>query len=110
MSEIPSAIAGSAAQAAFQAFEASKQQDARRADQANAVTQQVRGIDESGNTVDTADADNQVFADAEGAGGQGRAFDESVGEDPAQSDHADGTALDARRTDDDGVEHIDLEA
>lgn len=76
MADIPP-IHASAAQAGFQAREAGKVRDARRNDQTQAASQQIKSVTDATGMVDTMDADNQVFVDSEGAGSQGRAFDES---------------------------------
>ncbi|MFQ5414076.1 MAG: hypothetical protein ACE5E6_06415 [Phycisphaerae bacterium] len=106
MAEIPPDIAGSAAQAGFQARDVSKLRDARRAAPAQAAREQAQAADEAAATVDTNDTDNQVFADAEGAGSQGRTHD-----DQTHDQDADTPAADAGITrDEDGRLHIDLEA
>ncbi len=76
MSEIPSDIASSSAQAGYQAREVSGGRGARSAAQAGAAREQVKAVDEAGTTVDTEDGDTQVYAGAEGGGSQGRAFEE----------------------------------
>ncbi len=107
MAEIPSDIASSAAQTSSQAREVAKVRDARRAGQANAADRHIKAVDEAGSTVDTEDADTQVFADAEGSGSQGRPFDE--GQTPEQEPTGD-NASDGITRDDDGQLHLDLEA
>lgn len=77
MAEIPSDIAGSAAQAGFQAREVGRQRDATRTGQAHAAQQQTRAVTEASELVDTAELGTRVFSDAEGGGGQGRAFESS---------------------------------
>jgi len=108
MAEIPPDIASSAAQAGFQAREAAKDRDARRAGQADAAKREVRTVDESGATVETTDADTAIFTDAEGTGSQGRAFEaeEDVGEE--EGDNSQGG--DGIKKGDDGQLHVDLEA
>ena len=102
MSAVPPNILGASAQAGFVAAEASKTKDADRTGQAQTAQKHIEQVKDSANSVETADGDTAVFADAEGAGGQGRAFgeagDESVdeqgmpdavdeaGEDPPQLD------------------------
>ena len=106
MAEIPSDIASSAAQAGYQAREVGKERGARGAAQAHAANHQIKALDESGSTVETEDADTQVFTDAEGGGSQGRAFEE---EQPESEDP--GTTPDRGVTrDEDGRLHLDLEA
>jgi len=105
MAEIPPDIPSSAAQAGFQARETAKQRDAGRAGQAEAASRQVRAVDETGETVDTADADVAIFTDAEGTGSQGRNFQEEKAEtEPDEPTHNGIT------TDKDGELHVDLEA
>ncbi len=107
MAEMPADIASSAAGAPIQAREAVKEREARRAGQVQAADRQVKSIDEAGSTVDTDDADTQVFADAEGTGSAGREFEEEGGDD-AQS--AAETSDDGVTHDEDGKPHLDLKA
>ncbi len=107
MAEIPSDIPSSAAQAGFQAREVAKDRDARRAGQANAVERQVKAAGEADTTVETADNDTQICADAEGTGSQGRNFQE---ESPEQEDAPDKTADGGITKDAEGRLHLDLEA
>lgn len=72
MSSIPPDIFGSAAQAGFAAREAARVGNADRAGQAREASRNVAKADDAAESVETADADSAVFADAEGAGGQGR--------------------------------------
>lgn len=71
---MPPNILGAAAQAGFVAPEASRTRDADRTGQAQTAAKQVERAKDSANSVETTDGDTAVFADAEGAGGQGRAF------------------------------------
>ncbi len=106
MAEIPSEIASSSAQTGFQAREVGIGRAGRLAAQASAANREIKSIDESGTTVDTDDAETQVYADAEGTGSQGRPFEEEQGEEgesPAEADRG-------VTTDDDGRLHLDLEA
>ncbi len=80
MSAVPPNILGASAQAGFVAAEASKTRDADRTGQAQIANKQVERVKDSANSVETADGDTAVFADAEGAGGQGRAFGETTEE------------------------------
>ena len=107
MAEIPSDIATSAAQAPFQARETVKEREIRRAGQAHAANRQVRTVDEAGTTVETTDADAQIFTDAEGQGSQGRQLDDESNLPPQEPtpDHRKGVT-----TDNDGQLHLDLEA
>ncbi len=109
MAEIPPDLASSAAQAPVQAREALKEQAARRAGQAHAANRHIRAVDESGVIVETGDSDNQVFADAEGTGSQGR--QPSDDESPAAAADTDPPDADRGITRDaDGQLHLDLEA
>jgi len=107
VAEIPSDIATSAAQAPFQARETVKEREVRRAGQAHAANRQVRTVDEAGTTVETSDADAQIFTDAEGQGGQGRQLDDETNPPPKEptSDLRKGVSADK-----DGQLHLDLEA
>jgi hypothetical protein len=105
MAEIPPDIPSSAAQAGFQAREAAKERDARRVGQAEAAKRQVRTVDETGETVDTADADVAVFTDTEGMGSQGRAFQEEEEQAKDETDPDGGLS-----EGEDGQMHLDLEA
>ncbi len=109
MSGIPSDIAGSALQAGFQSRQVAKARDGERAGQAQASSNAARAADEAGSTVETTDNDTQVYGDAEGAGSQGRSYDEELlGEDEAKAG-ATGEVGDVI-TDVDGQLHLDLEA
>lgn len=107
MAEIPSDIPASAAQAGYQAREVGRARDAQSAASANASNKRARAVDEAGNTVDTEDNDNQVFADAEGSGGPGRPFEEA---DPNDAPDAAEESKTGVIEDDEGKLHIDLEA
>lgn len=107
MAEIPSDIPASAAQAGYQAREVGRARDARSAQIANASNRRARAVDEADTTVDTEDSDNQVFADAEGSGGQGRPFEEGNPTDAPDAVEESKTGI---IEDDDGQVHIDLEA
>ena len=106
MTEMPSHIVSSAAPASYQAKEAAKEREARRAGQADTANRQVKAVDEQGTTVDTEDADTAIFADAEGTGSQGRPFEEGK---PEQEDAPD-TPGDGVIEGEDGQLHLDLEA
>lgn len=84
MSAIPPDIAGAAAQAGFTASAASRARDAvRSADAQRAMQQQQSQVDRA-DSVEADDLDTAVFADAEGAGSQGRADSgEAEGEAPS---------------------------
>ena len=107
MAEIPSHIPASAAQSGVQSQEVAKGRDAQRANTANAANRQTQAIEEAGSTVDTEDADNRVFTDAEGSGSEGRPFDEeATAEQQPKGQEADGGIT----RDENGRIHLDLEA
>ncbi len=107
MSEMPTNIASSAAQAGFQSREVGKARDATTAGQANAATRQTNAVSQPGETVETDDADSRVFTESEGAGGQGRQLDDdSTG---AKDDGAPPSSEGITQGDD-GRLHLDLEA
>ena len=106
MSQVPSEIAASAAQAGFQAREITNQREIRRAGQVHAAARQVKTVDDAGNTVETTDNDNQVFTNAEGQGSQGRAFDET----PTPSAPPASPPPPGVHADPDGTLHVDIEA
>lgn len=107
MSEIPPDIASSAAGAPIQAREVMKEREARRAGQAHAADRHVRTVDEADSTVDTDDADTQVFADAEGTGSMGRELEGEAGDtvQPSADNSENGIVHD-----DEGRPHLDLQA
>ena len=107
MAEIPSDIASSAAQSGIRAKVNADAREAGRTSSANAADRQARAIEEAGSTVDTDDADNRAFADAEGAGSQGRSDDEAL---PSEPDDSQSSVDDGVTTDKDGSIHLDLEA
>lgn len=107
MSSIPSDIASSAAQAGYQAREVGAGKDAVCAAGAEAAQRQVREADDSAAMVDTTDRDTAVFADAEGAGGQGR---QSETETPQEEPPSQDEAPKGITCGPDGKLHIDLEA
>ena len=107
MAEIPSDIASSAVGSGLKARDVGKASDAERAGQAKAAQRQVRSVDEVDITVDTTDDDTKVFADAEGSGSEGRSEEEETApqEEPGTSSPGRGVT-----TDEDGTQHVDLEA
>ncbi len=107
MAEIPSGISSSAAQAGFTARQVETEREARRAGQANTAERHAKKIDENDSTVDTNDADSQVFSDSEGEGSQGRTFQEGSEEAPEDQDN---TAAEDITHDDDGQAHLDVQA
>jgi hypothetical protein len=106
---MPSDIAASAALASFAAPEAAKARDADRVGQALAAARQARAVSEASDNVETTDNDTAVFADAEGAGGQGRAFAETEAE-AGQSEAEMRDATGQGGQDGDGLTHLDVEA
>jgi len=108
MSEIPADIASSAAQAGYQAREVGRVQGGHAAGQSNATKRVTRAVDETDTTVDTDDADAQIFSDAEGAGSQGTPFeDDATPEDePGEGDTSDSVITQGE----DGRPHLDLQA
>ncbi len=108
MSQIPSDIAGSALQAGHQARDAARTRDAERAAQAHNAHRTAKAVDEAGTTVDTTDNDTAVFADAEGTGSKGRAYEEELlGE---AGDEQVPEAADGLTTGADGQVHLDVQA
>jgi len=107
VAEIPSDIATSAGQAGFKAQDVGKTNDAERTGQADAAKRQIRIVDEVEVTVETTDDNTKVFADAEGSGSEGRSEEEetSSDEEPGAPEPHRGIT-----TDQDGTQHVDLEA
>ena len=108
MSGIPSDIAGSALQAGFQARDVGKVRDGERAGQAQTANKAAKAVDEAGSTVETSDNDTAIFADAEGTGSKGRAYEEELLEE--NTDEEDQDTSEGVTTDADGQLHLDLEA
>jgi len=106
VAEIPSDISTSAAQAGFKAQDVGKTNDAERAGQVNAAKRQSRIVDEVEVTVETTDDNTKVFTDAEGSGSQGRSEEEPSSEDSATPEAQQRGII----TDEDGTQHVDLEA
>lgn len=107
MAEIPPEIPSSAAQAGFQAREVAKERDARRTARVEATKRQAQAVDEAGRTVETTDNDVAVFSDSEGAGSQGKPFED---EKPAEEETEDTSGESGITRDDEGNYHLDLEA
>lgn len=107
MTQIPSDIPASAAQAGFQSNQVAKEREARRAGAAHATDRQIKAVDEAGAVVDTEDADVAIFADTEGEGSQGRETPEES-EPEASEDSA--SSQSGITKDDEGQFHVDLEA
>lgn len=107
MSVVPPDIVGSSAQAGYHQADVARIRDGERAGQANAATRRARAIDDAGNTIETGDSDIEVYADAAGAGGQGRATEEEAAENAA-SEASD--RRDEFHRDDGGELHVDIQA
>ena len=108
MSGIPSDIAASSLQAGYQAREAAKIGSKERSGTTGADGGRTRKVDEAGEVVETSDNDTQVYADADGAGSQGRSVEEEgagAPEEESTTPESDGISHDA-----DGQLHLDLEA
>ncbi|HEY3244218.1 MAG TPA: hypothetical protein VGM03_12800 [Phycisphaerae bacterium] len=108
MSQIPSDIAISGAQAGYQAREAARPLDTEKAGQAHAARQEARAIDDAGRNVETTDGDTQVFTDGEGSGSQGRAFSQTDDESPPKNEPQ--SPSKGISYDPDGHAHVDVEA
>ena len=102
---IPSDIAGSALQAGYAQRTAARHADAARAAQAQATERQLRAVDEAASNVETTDNDERVYADAEGAGGQGRVFSEESEEQAEGTDNQNDSPGEL-----DGATHLDIQA
>ena len=74
MSSVPPNLAGSILQSHLVQRQVSQVRNNEEASRTNAARQQAASADEKDTTVGTADSDTQVHSDAEGSGGQGRAF------------------------------------
>ena len=108
MADIPP-VHASAMQAGFQSRESTKIRDARRNEQTQSASQQLKSITDAAGMVDTADAGNQVFVDSEGAGSQGRAFGEPT-DAPSETDDSSELVGDGITRDVQGRLHLDLDA
>ncbi len=107
MADIPPNVASSAAQAGYVQSEASRTRDAARAGQAQAARDNVKAVDEAGNTISTDEEDTQVYTDSEGTGGKGREHEE---EQPESSIGEGQTIEDGIRTDEEGRPRLDIQA
>ncbi len=107
MSQIPSDIAVSGLGAGYHAREAARPRDAERAAESTAARQEARAIDDAGRSVETTDDDTQIFADAEGAGSQGRPFADAEANEDSEEDPE---APPGISTGPDGRPRIDLQA
>lgn len=110
MVDMPSPIASSAAQSAYQSREVAKLRDAGAAAEAGAAGRQTAAVDEAGRTVDTADADDRVFTDAEGQGSQGRSAEQPDAQPESSSEAQPASPHGGITTDPDGRLHVDVEA
>lgn len=106
MSEIPSHIAASGAQAGMTAQQVARGRDAARADATRAGADPNRAVDKADEVIATDDKDTEVYSDAEGTGSQGREPDVQSEEQQA----ADGPPPQGISRDDDGQLHLDIEA
>jgi hypothetical protein len=109
MADIPPNILGSAAQAGFQQAEVSKSRDAQKSADVSAARREARAIEEAGSTVGASEEDVAVFSDSEGLGGQGRPHDEP-GEEGHEDDETGAESRNGISTDEDGQEHLDIQA
>jgi hypothetical protein len=107
MADIPPNVANSAAQAGYVQSEASRTRNAARAGQAQAARDNVKAVDEAGDTISTDEEDTQVYTDSEGTGGKGREHEE---EHPESSIDEDQAIEDGIRRDEDGKPHLDIQA
>ena len=104
MADAPSPVASSAAQASFQAKAAADVRDAGRAAQSHAAVARVKTAVDESTTVETADSDVAVFANAEGSGSQGRQTETSPDENSgAPHESGDGISVDEQ-----GRQYVDI--
>ncbi|MCC7290721.1 MAG: hypothetical protein IT449_01515 [Phycisphaerales bacterium] len=89
MSAIPSNIAISSLQAAYQARQVADAQQSDHATSDQAALKQVQAASKAGETVGVADEDTAVFADSQGTGSEGRSTDEPADESPLEEGGAD---------------------
>ena len=74
MSAVPPGLPASVLQTNLAQRQVSSVRDTERNQRASADRQQARAVDQADSTVETADDMTEVYTDAEGAGSQGRAF------------------------------------
>ncbi len=103
MSAIPPNLVGPILQSPLAQGQISAARDNEEAQRAAGDRRQSGAITEADSTVETTDNDTAVYADAEGAGSQGRAFSE-----PRQENAESDAQTTAHPTD--TGQHIDIEA
>jgi len=106
VSGIPSDIAASSLQAGYQAREAAKIGQKERSGHGGPDGARTRRVDDAGEVVETSDNDTQVYADAEGAGSQGRSPEDEIDDTTPDNQHDN----DAATNDADPGAHLDLQA
>ncbi len=107
MADMPPPIVGSSAQAGYVQGEASRVRDAERSGQSGAAEKSIKAIDQAGNAIETSDEDTAVFSDSEGGGTHGRDAGDGDQEEIYEDD---GEALTGVVIDDEGAEHLDIQA
>lgn len=101
MSAVPPNLAASILQSNLAQRQVSAVRDAERNQRTSADRQQARAVDQADSTVAGTDDSSEIYADAEGAGSQGRAFSN-----PDEQPAPDSPAPDQP----DEGQHIDLSA
>ncbi len=110
MSAIPSNIAISSLQAAYQARQVADTQQTDRATGDQAAIKQVQAASQAGETVGVADEDTAVFADSQGMGSEGRSTEDEKPPDETDLDAPEDDEAGATgATPPDGM-HLDLQA
>ncbi len=74
MSAMPPNVVGSVLQSHLAQHQVSAVRETEESQRDNASRRQASALDERDTTVGTTDTDTRIHSDAEGAGGQGRAF------------------------------------
>ncbi len=103
MSGVPPNAIGSVLQSHLTRRTVSNVRDNEKNQEASATNRQNRAIDEKDTSIDTGDDNTRISSDAQGSGGQGRAFSSSEEENTEQN-------LPDDQQDQDGLQHIDIEA
>jgi hypothetical protein len=103
MSGVPPNSIGSVLQSHLTRRTVSNVRDTERNQAASATNRQNQAIDEKDTTIDTGDDNTRISPDAQGSGGQGRAFSSPDEENPEEIE-----ALDDEQQGD--TPHIDIEA